>query len=132
MSKRKPYVRSMNGWWKKNPWYVEYMIHECTALFVAAYAITLLVGLVRLGQGEMAWNGWLEAMKSPLAIIFHLALLVAIAYHAFTWFKLFPLTMPPVVVDGKKVAPEVIVRSGFTAAIVCAVGLLALVWRIAA
>ena len=122
----------MEGWWKKNPYFVEYMVHESTALFVAAYALTLLVGLVRLSQGEAAWNGWLDAMKSPLAVVFHLALLVAIAYHAFTWFKLFPLTMPPVVVDGKKVAPEVIVRSGFTAAIVCAVGLLALVWRIAA
>ena len=122
----------MEGWWKKNPYFVEYMVHESTALFVAAYALTLLVGLLRLSQGEAAWNGWLDAMKSPLAVVFHLALLVAIAYHAFTWFKLFPLTMPPVVVDGKKVAPEVIVRSGFTAAIVCAVGLLALVWRIAA
>ena len=132
MSKRKPYVRPMEGWWKKNPYFVEYMVHESTALFVAAYALTLLVGLLRVSQGEVAWNGWLDAMKSPLAIVFHLALLVAIAYHAFTWFKLFPLTMPPVVVDGKKVAPEVIVRSGFTAAIVCAVGLLALVWRIAA
>lgn len=132
MSKRKPYVRPMEGWWKKNPYFVEYMVHESTALFVAAYALTLLVGLLRLSQGEVAWNGWLDAMKSPLSIVFHLALLVAIAYHAFTWFKLFPLTMPPVVVDGKKVAPEVIVRSGFTAAIVCAVGLLALVWRIAA
>ena len=132
MSKRKPYVRPMEGWWKKNPYFVEYMVHESTALFVAAYALTLLVGLVRLSQGEAAWNGWLDAMKSPLAIIFHLALLVAIAYHAFTWFKLFPLTMPPVVVGGKKVAPDVIVRSGFTAAIVCAVGLLAVVWRIAA
>ena len=132
MSKRKPYVRPMEGWWKMNPYFVEYMVHESTALFVAAYALTLLVGLVRLSQGEAAWNGWLEAMKSPLAVVFHLALLVAIAYHAFTWFKLFPLTMPPVVVGGKKVAPDVIVRSGFTAAIVCAVGLLAVVWRIAA
>ncbi len=122
----------MEGWWKKNPYFVEYMVHESTALFVAAYALTLLVGLVRLSQGEAAWNGWLDAMKSPLAVVFHLALLVAIAYHAFTWFKLFPLTMPPVVVGGKKVAPDVIVRSGFTAAIVCAVGLLAVVWRIAA
>ncbi|MDR0379032.1 MAG: fumarate reductase subunit C, partial [Candidatus Accumulibacter sp.] len=26
MSKRRPYVRSMDGWWKKNPFYVEYMI----------------------------------------------------------------------------------------------------------
>ena len=132
MSKRKPYVRPMEGWWTKNPYFVEYMVHESTALFVAAYALTLLVGLVRLSQGEAAWNGWLDAMKSPLAVVFHLALLVAIAYHAFTWFKLFPLTMPPVVVGGKKVAPDVIVRSGFTAAIVCAVGLLAVVWRIAA
>ena len=132
MSKRKPYVRPMEGWWKKNHYFVEYMVHESTALFVAAYALTLLVGLVRLSQGEAAWNGWLDAMKSPLAVVFHLALLVAIAYHAFTWFKLFPLTMPPVVVGGKKVAPDVIVRSGFTAAIVCAVGLLAVVWRIAA
>ena len=132
MSKRRPYVRPMEGWWKKNPYFVEYMVHESTALFVAAYALTLLVGLVRLSQGEAAWNGWLDAMKSPLAVVFHLALLVAIAYHAFTWFKLFPLTMPPVVVGGKKVAPDVIVRSGFTAAIVCAVGLLAVVWRIAA
>ena len=132
MSKRKPYVRPMEGWWKKNPYFVEYMVHESTALFVAAYALTLLVGLVRLSQGEAAWNGWLDAMKSPLAVVFHLALLVAIAYHAFTWFKLFPLTMPPIVVGGKKVAPDVIVRSGFTAAIVCAVGLLAVVWRIAA
>ena len=49
MSKRRPYVRSMDGWWKKNPYYVEYMVHEGTALFVAAYAITLLVGLIRLG-----------------------------------------------------------------------------------
>ena len=132
MSKRKPYVRPMEGWWKWNHYLVDDMVHESPALFVAAYALALLVGLVRLSQGEAAWNGWLDAMKSPLAVVFHLALLVAIAYHAFTWFKLFPLTMPPVVVGGKKVAPDVIVRSGFTAAIVCAVGLLAVVWRIAA
>lgn len=132
MSKRRPYVRPTDGWWKKNPFYVEYMVHEGTALFVAAYAITLLVGLVRLGQGEAAWNGWLDAMKSPLSIVFHLALLVAIAYHAFTWFKLFPLTMPPIVVNGKKVEPNVVVGSGWTAAIVAALALLGIVWRIAA
>ena len=122
----------MNGWWKKNPWYVEYMIHEGTAPFVAAYAITLLVGLVRLGQGEAAWNGWLEAMKSPLSLVCHLVFLVAIAYHAYTWFKLFPLTMPPIVVNGKRVEPGVVVGSGWTAAVVAALALLGLVWRIAA
>ena len=66
MSKRRPYVRPMDGWWKKNPFYVEYMVHEGTALFVAAYAITLLVGVIRLGQGEAAWNGWLELKRFEL------------------------------------------------------------------
>ena len=122
----------MCGWWKKNPYYVEYMIHEGTALAVAAYALTLLVGLVRLGQGEAAWNSWLEAMKSPLSVVCHVALLIAIAYHAFTWFKLFPLTMPPIVINGKRVEPCVVVGSGWAAAIVAALALLGLVWRIAA
>ena len=122
----------MCGWWKKNPYYVEYMIHEGTALAVAAYALTLLVGLVRLGQGEAAWNSWLEAMKSPLSVVCHVALLIAIAYHAFTWFKLFPLTMPPIIINGKRVEPCVVVGSGWAAAIVAALALLGLVWRIAA
>ena len=99
MSKRKPYVRPMDGWWKKNPFYVEYVIHESTALFVIAYAIVLLV---------------------------------AIAYHAYTWFKIMPITMPPVRLGGKKLAPGTIIAGGLTAAVVTALGLIALVGRIAA
>ena len=132
MSKRKPYVRPMAGWWKKNPYYVEYMVHESTALFVTAYAFTLLFGLFRLAQGPEAWAGWLEALKSPLSIIAHVVFLVAIFYHAFTWFKLFPLTMPPIMVGGKRLAPNVVVAGGCTAGVVAALALLGLVWRIAA
>ena len=131
MSKRRPYVRPMDGWWKKNPYYVEYMVHEGTALFVAAYAFTLLVGLVRLGQGEAAWNGWLEALKSPLSLVFHFAFLVAIAYHTYTWFKIMPITLPPIMVGGKKVEACVITGSGLAAAVVASLGLFALVWKIA-
>ena len=133
MSKRKPYVRPMEGWWKKNPFYVEYVIHESTALFVMAYAITLFVGLIRLGQGEAAWNGWLEALKSPLAIVFHLVLLAMTAYHAYSWFKIMPITMPPIRgSDGKKVPPATIVATGLGAAVAAGIALIILVWRIAA
>ena len=132
MSKRKPYVRSMDGWWKKNPFFVEYVIHESTALFVLAYAVTLLVGLVRLSQGEAAWNGYLTALQSPLALVFHLALLVAIAYHTYTWFKIMPITLPPIRVGGEKLSPCAIITGGLTAAVVAGLALIALVWRIAA
>lgn len=128
MSKRRPYVRSMEGWWKKNPYFVEYMIHESTALFVAGYAFVLLVGLVRLGQGEAAWNGWLEALSSPFSLIIHLLFLVAILYHTYTWFKIMPITMPPIIVGGKKVGPGVITGSGLLAALGASLVMFALVF----
>ena len=121
----------MDGWWKKNPYYVEYMIHEATALFVAAYAFVLLVGVVRLGQGEAAWNAWLEALKSTLSVIFHLVLLVGAVYHTYSWFKILPITMPPVIVGGKKMAPETLTNSALAVAVVAGLALLGLVWRIA-
>ena len=132
MSKRKPYVRSMDGWWKKNPFFVEYVIHESTALFVLAYAVTLLIGLVRLSQGQAAWEGWLAAMQSPMAVVFHLVLLAAIAYHTYTWFKIMPITLPPIRMGGEKLSPCAIITGGLTAAVVAGIGLIALVWRIAA
>jgi fumarate reductase subunit C len=132
VSKRKPYVRSMDGWWKKNPFFVEYVMHESTALFVLAYAFILLVGLVRLGQGEAAWTAWLEALKSPLALACHLVLLAVITYHTITWFKIMPITLPPIVVNGKKLSPCAIVSGGLTAAALAGLGLFAVVWRIAA
>lgn len=121
----------MEGWWKKNPYFVEYMIHESTALFVAAYAFTLLVGLVRLGQGEVAWTGWLEALKSPLSLFCHVVFLIAILYHTYTWFKIMPITMPPIIVGGKRVGPGAITGSGLLAALVASLVLLGLVWRLA-
>jgi fumarate reductase subunit C len=131
VSKRKPYVRSMDGWWKKNPYFVEYMIHESTALFVAAYVFILLVGVFRLSQGEPAWNAWLEAMKSPFSVICHFVLLAGAVYHTYSWFKILPITMPPVVVGGKKLTPCVLTGSALVAAAVAGLALLGLVWRIA-
>jgi len=131
MSKRRPYVRSMDGWWKKNPYFIEYMIHEGTALFVAAYALVLLVGLVRLSQGEVAWNSWLEALKSPVSLVFHLLILVMVAYHSYTWFKIMPRTLPPIMVGGKRLSDSAITATGLIAVVVACLALLGIVWRIA-
>ena len=131
MNKRRPYVRSMDGWWRKNPFFVEYMIHEGTALFVAAYAAILLTGLVRLAQGESAWNHWLTALKNPWYIGFHVLALIAIGYHTYTWFKIMPRTMPPIVVGGKRLSAGAITGGGLAVAAVASLALLALVWGMA-
>ena len=55
---RRPYVRPMGGWWRRDPFFMRYMIREATALAVLAYAVVLTLGVVRLAQDEAAWNGW--------------------------------------------------------------------------
>ena len=106
MSARKPYVRPMDGWWRRNPFFMRYMVREASAVFLAVYAVILLVGVFRLSQGAGAYDAWLGAMTNPLAIIFHWVALLAVAYHAYTWWKVMPKTMPMLHVGGRRI-PEI-------------------------
>lgn len=130
IGKRRPYVRPMAGWWRRNPFFVEYMIHEGTAFFVAAYALVLLVGLIRLSQGEAAWDAWVLALKSPVSIAFHLFVLVAMAYHTWTWFNIMPRTLPPIFIGGKRLSATAITSGGLAATVFASVILLVVVWRL--
>ncbi len=106
MSARKPYVRSMDGWWRKNPFFMRYMAREASAVFLAVYAVILLVGVFRLSQGKAVYDAWLAALTSPLSILFHLVALLAVAYHAYTWWKVMPKTLPMLHVGGRRI-PEI-------------------------
>ena len=129
MAARRPYVRPMAGWWRRNPFFLRYMVREATAVFVAAYAIVLLVGLLRLAQGEAAFEGWLAALRTAPSIAFHGVLLAAFAYHTYSWFEIMPKTLPPVVVAGRKLPATVITALGIAAAVACSLSLVAiLVW----
>ena len=128
---RRPYVRPMQGWWRRDPVFMRYMAREATAVAVLAYAIVLTVGVVRLAQGEAAWNGWLAALQSPLAVALHCVVLVAMVVHALTWLKIMPKTMPIMYMGGQRVADSAITCAGWAAAVVASATLfaLALWWR---
>lgn len=126
MSEAKPYVRSMDAWWKRDPFFVAYMARELTAFAVLAYSIVLAVGLVRLSQGEAAFNGWLEAVRSPAGFVLHAVFLLSMIVHSKSWFEIMPKTMPILFVGGKRVAASTITRTGFVAVIVCTIALLAI------
>jgi succinate dehydrogenase subunit C len=121
MTVRKPYVRPMTGWWRKNPFFVRYMMREVTAPFVAIYALILLVGLVRLAQGEGAYNAWLSALTHPVSIVIHLALLVAIIYHSVTLFKVMPKTMPRLSIAGRALPENTVSICGWLATVVVSI-----------
>ena len=124
---RKPYVRPMPGWWRKNPFFVRYMAREATALVVAAYALVLLAGLLCLARGEAAYGAWLSMLRHPLSIVLHVFAFAAMAYHTWSWFEIMPKTMPPIIVGGKRVEGRVITRAGLIAAVVATVVILVLV-----
>jgi fumarate reductase subunit C len=106
----------MTGWWNRDPFFVRYMVREMSALAVAGYAIVLMVGVLRLSQGEAAWNGWLAAMKSPLSIALHLAFFVGMVVHAKSWFEIMPKTLPMILKpDGERLGARAITVGGWVA-----------------
>jgi len=125
---RGPYKRSMTGWWKRDPFFMKYMVREMSALAVAGYAIVLMFGVLRLSQGEAAWNGWLAAMKSPLSILLHLTFLLGMVVHAKSWFEIMPKTMPAMHSGGQRVPGSTITRTGWAVTVVASL----VTWAIAA
>jgi fumarate reductase subunit C len=123
MSGRRPYYRSMDGWWRRDPYLMRYMIREATALFVVAYAVVLLVGVVRLAQSEAAFSAWLAALRGPWSIAFHVFLLAVFVYHTWSWFLIMPKTMPLILKSGKKIQPALITGTGLAVSLVLCVGL---------
>jgi fumarate reductase subunit C len=87
----KTYERPMPlTWWLQRKPYFVYMVREATSIFVAAYLIVFLVMLHRLSQGSAAYESFLETLKSPLAILFHVVALTFALFHTITWFHLTP------------------------------------------
>ena len=127
---RKPYVRPMTRWWRRDPYFVRYMWREATALAVAAYAVVLMMGVWRLAQGQAAFDGWLQALRSWPSIVFHLVLLAAMVIHAVSWFEIMPKTMPMLFVDGERVPAATITRAGLVTAVAAALALFALAWML--
>ncbi|OWW20943.1 fumarate reductase subunit C [Noviherbaspirillum denitrificans] len=128
---RKPYVRPMTGWWRKNPFFVRYMARELTALVVAAYAFILLAGMLCLAKGEAAFNAWGAVLRHPVSVALHVAALAAMLYHTWSWFDIMPKTMPPIVMGGKRVGPRIITGAGLAAAALATLVLFFAVWSLA-
>jgi succinate dehydrogenase subunit C len=127
----KTYVRPMTGWWRRNPFYVWYMVREASCVFITLYALVLLAGLWRLSQGPAAFDAWRAALTTPTSIAFHFVALVLVIYHSWTWFKIMPKTMPFVRIRGQRITDQTIVASGVTAAIVASVVLFIVVrWAV--
>lgn len=125
MTPRGPYVRPMQGWWRRDPFFMRYMVREATAIAVAVYAGVLCAGVVCLARSEAAWNAWLAALQTPASLLLHAVLLIGMAVHAKSWFEIMPKTMPMLFVRGRRIPATTITRVGWLATALASIALFA-------
>jgi len=115
-------------WWTRKKPYVHFIIRELTSVFVAAYAVVLILQLRSLMEGPEAYEALMAAFSTPFSIVLHGIILLAVIFHSITWFKLAPTAM--VIKLGKKRIPgNLIIATNFLMWIVLSV---AVAWLVIA
>jgi len=112
---RKPFHRAITSEWIfRHPRYVRYMAREFSCIFIGGWTLMMVWGLKQLGEGPTAWAAFLECLRSPASIVFHVLALAFAAYHSITWFNLTPKALPVQV--GEAFMPDGVISGAHYAA----------------
>ena len=112
---RKPFHRAITSEWIfRHPRYLRYMTREFSCLFIGGWTLMMVWGLKQLGEGPTAWAAFLECLRSPASIVFHVLALAFATYHSITWFNLTPKALPVQV--GEAFVPDGVISGAHYAA----------------
>jgi fumarate reductase subunit C len=112
---RKPFHRAITSEWIfRHPRYVRYMVREFSCIFIGGWTLMMVWGLKQLAEGPSAWAAFLEGLRSPASIAFHLLALGFAIYHSATWFNLTPKALPVQV--GEVFVPDGVISGAHYAA----------------
>jgi fumarate reductase subunit C len=75
-------------WWMSGSGYRRFAAREFTSVFAGVYSLILLLFLLGLSRGREAYEGFLQWLALPGVLVLHVIILVAMLYHAGTWFRL--------------------------------------------
>jgi fumarate reductase subunit C len=120
MSGARSFVRPpARYWWARRPY----------RAYTLRYALVLLGGVIALARGRSAFDAWRDFLAGPWSLALHAAFLAAMAWHAWTWFRIMPKTMPRLVVGGRHLPHAWITAIGVAVATLFFVAmLLAALW----
>jgi fumarate reductase subunit C len=109
------YTRKISRtWWLGSPGYRRFAAREFTSVFAAAYSVILLLFLFALSRGREAYEGFLRWLNLPGIVALEVLILIAMLYHAGTWFLLTSRAM--VVRLGRRTVPRKVVLSALVVA----------------
>lgn len=118
-TKTKEYVRPIpKTWWMHNRHLVLFMVREFTSVFVAGYAVFLLVMMFRAGRGQQQFDKFFGGiMQCGWTLSLQILALVFVVFHTVTWFNLTPKAMV-VWCGDEKVSPVIIAGVNYAAWII--------------
>lgn len=89
-TKTREYVRRVPlTWWLRKPPYLTFMVREITGIFIAAYAV-LLVVLMQRARVPRVFHAFYQSLGSSRSMDFHVAVLCFALFHSVTFFNLTP------------------------------------------
>jgi fumarate reductase subunit C len=90
----KAYLPEMRAYWYFDRWpYLKFMLREASSVFVAWFAVAMLLQLKALISGPTAYANFQQWMATPVVFIVNVITLVFVCFHAITWFMLVPRVM---------------------------------------
>jgi fumarate reductase subunit C len=90
-----PYRRTPSNTWYLDRWpYRIFILREWSATFMAIYVLILLRLMQKVLTSEAAYLDYVDFLKSPVMIAFHVVALLFTLLHAVTWFQAVPKAMP--------------------------------------
>lgn len=90
-------------WWTKKRTYFMFVLRELSSVFVAWFAVFLMMMLLAVGRGETAYQSFLNWAASPVVVVVNVVALAFLVLHTVTWFALTPQAME-VRLGGRRVA----------------------------
>src|SRR5215204_883841 len=89
-------------WWLKKRTYFLFVMRELSSVFVAWFAVFLMIMVVAIGRGEASYQSFLSWAASPIVVVVNIVALAFLVLHTVTWFALTPQAMV-VRVGGRRV-----------------------------
>jgi fumarate reductase subunit C len=109
--------RISTWWWTRKRSYFVFVLRELSSIFVAWFAVFLLLFIWAVGRGESAYRSFVDWAGSPWLIALNVVALVFVLFHTVTWFNLTPQAMD-VRVEGHKVPAFHIIAGQYTGLVV--------------
>jgi fumarate reductase subunit C len=108
-------------WWLHNTQLILFMIRELTSVFVAGYAVFLIIVISKVDDAA----AFGETLRCPTALVFQVIALPFVLFHSVTWFNLTPKAI--VLFRGEERVNPLMIAGGHYALWVLVSGLILLV-----